>query len=168
MKRATDKQDSLQCEMASMGGTSHDGKVGLEMSSSGKGNDVEIRPFKKGYLEDVCEVVANANNGLQEEPKPTERGPEAVNESLTAITLTTQQQMLSIRRKMCLMTLLLVIFFLTAAASLALAVLTMLGKTSSLSQPTSSVPGTFHPGGTVGPPSLPSSPPFPPWIVRIG
>ena len=109
------------------------------MQPPGKGSDVEIHQVGKDFQGGVYEVTASTNSGLQElESKLAERSYDARFDSLTAITLATQQQILLFRRKIRLLTLLFVLAFLTAVASLVLTVMiTISVKTFSLNQPTS-------------------------------
>jgi len=144
MQRPQEKQDTLQYEMmASVDKTDTVKEASFEMQPPGKGSDIEIPQVEMDSKGGVYEVIANTNTGFQKlESKPAERGHEAVYESLTAITLATQQQMLLFRRMMYLISLLLVMVFLTAAASLVLTIAIMMsGKTLSLNQPTPA-PGT--------------------------
>ena len=90
-----------------------------------------------------------------EETIPAEHGREAVCESLTPATLTTQQQILLFRRKMYLMSLLLVIVLLIALVALVLAVISMTDTSSSQST-VAQPPGTLlFKGGRVGSVSVP-------------
>jgi len=145
MQRPQEKQETPQYEMmASVDKTDSVKKASFEMQPPGKGSDIEIPQVEMDCKGGVYEVIANTDSGFQKlESKPAERGHEAVYESLTAITLATQQQMLLFRRMMYLISLLLVIALLTAAASLGLTVVIMMsGKTLGLNQPTSA-PGRY-------------------------
>ena len=83
-------------------------EASFEMQPPGKGSDVEIHQVGKDCHRGVYEVAASTNSGLQErlESKLAERSHDARFDSLTAITLATQQQILLFRRKIRLLTLL--------------------------------------------------------------
>ena len=139
MQQATGNTEDGQYEMASIDGPCSAKEAGFDMQPPGSKSEADIRHVENDYQGGAYEVIANTENALQkEETNLSGRGPET-DESLAAITLATQQQIILFRQKMFLMALFLVMFFLIAVASLVLSLTPMIsGQSFSSIQPTSS------------------------------